>query len=152
MPNNPTLIANPILYDNFVLENVIKSALDTKLDINRFMTADYSLAENPGMVKKVHKYSITADSDVDDLERGQPPFHPGSPDKANALHFTGPKGACSLGEELGGGSSEPPTTPHGYQPSRCSLEGFLEEEMLKVLPSWSSPGRPGFQLSKVGLC
>lgn len=38
------------------------------------------------------------------------------------------------------------------QPSRCSLEGFLEEEMLKVLPSWSSPGRPGFQLSEVGLC
>lgn len=75
MPNNPTLIANPILYDNFVLENVIKSALDTKLDINRFMTADYSLAENPGMVKKVHKYSITADSDVDDLERGQTNSH-----------------------------------------------------------------------------
>ena len=27
-------------YDNFVLENKIKSILDTKLDFNRFMTPD----------------------------------------------------------------------------------------------------------------
>ena len=38
------------------------------------------------------------------------------------------------------------------QPSRCNPEGFMEEEMLKALSSWSSPGRPGSQLSKVDLC
>lgn len=56
-------------YDNSVLEEQIKSTLDTKLDINRFMTADYELSENPGMVKKIHKY--VASGEVDDLERGE---------------------------------------------------------------------------------
>ena len=58
------------MYDNFVLENQVKSALDTKLDINRFITADYSLVENPGMVKKVHRYHIADGSDVEELARG----------------------------------------------------------------------------------
>ena len=58
-------------YDNFVLENAIKSALDTKLDINRFLTPDYDLVENAGMTKKIHRYVITDDSDVDDLARGE---------------------------------------------------------------------------------
>lgn len=57
-------------YNNFVLENQIKSSLDTKLDVNRFMTPDYDLAENAGMTKKVHRYSVTADSEVDELARG----------------------------------------------------------------------------------
>lgn len=57
-------------YDNFVLAEQIKSSLDTKLDINRFLTADYSLAEAPGMVKKIHKYSVV-NGVVDDLDRGQ---------------------------------------------------------------------------------
>ena len=57
-------------YDNFVLAETIKSSLDTKLDINRFLTADYSLAEAPGMVKKIHKYSVE-NGVVDDLSRGQ---------------------------------------------------------------------------------
>ena len=39
-------------YDNFVLAEEIKSILDTKLDMNRFLTVDYSLAEAPGMKKK----------------------------------------------------------------------------------------------------
>lgn len=57
-------------YDNFVLAEQIKSSLDTKLDINRFMVADYSLSEAPGMVKKIHKYSVV-NGVVDDLDRGQ---------------------------------------------------------------------------------
>ena len=55
-------------YDNFVLENKIKSILDTKLDMNRFMTPDYDLVEEPGMTKKIHKYIGTGE--VEDLERG----------------------------------------------------------------------------------
>ena len=58
-------------YDNFVLENQIKSSLDTKLDVNRFMTPDYDLVENAGMTKKVHRYTVTDDSAVDEnLARG----------------------------------------------------------------------------------
>lgn len=30
-------------YDNFVLANKIESTLSTKLDVNRFMTANYEL-------------------------------------------------------------------------------------------------------------
>ena len=56
-------------YDNFVLENKIKSILDTKLDMNRFMTPDYSLVEEPGMIKKIHRYTGTGE--VEDLERGE---------------------------------------------------------------------------------
>ena len=62
-------------YDNFVLAEQIKSALDTKLNVNRFMTADTSLAENPGMTKKIHKYTIAEGSDVDDLNRGEGNSH-----------------------------------------------------------------------------
>ena len=56
-------------YNNFVLAEQIKSSLDTKLDISRFVTPDYQLSENPGMTKKIHKYTITAGSAVDDLGR-----------------------------------------------------------------------------------
>ena len=56
-------------YDNFVLENKIKSILDTKLDMNRFMTPDYSLVEEPGMIKKIHRYTGTGE--VEDLARGE---------------------------------------------------------------------------------
>lgn len=62
-------------YDNFVLAEQIKSALDTKLDVNRFMTPDYQLSEEAGMTKKIHKYSITDDSAVDDLARGEGNSH-----------------------------------------------------------------------------
>lgn len=56
-------------YDNFVLENKIDSILSTKMDVNRFMTPDYSLAENPGMIKKVHKY--VGSGNAEDLARGE---------------------------------------------------------------------------------
>lgn len=60
-------------YDNFVLENKIESILSTKLDMNQFMTADYQLTENPGMLKKIHKYK--ASGEVDDLDRGDGNSH-----------------------------------------------------------------------------
>lgn len=55
-------------YDNEVIENKIESILTTKLDMNRFLTADYSLTVNPGMSMVVHTYTGTGT--VDDLSRG----------------------------------------------------------------------------------
>lgn len=55
-------------YPNVVLENKIKSILTTKLDINRFLTADYSLEGTPGLTKKVHIYTGTGSAEV--LARG----------------------------------------------------------------------------------
>ena len=60
-------------YSNFVLENKIKSILTTKLDMNRFMTPDYSLEGEPGMIKKIHRYTGTGV--VDDLARGEGNSH-----------------------------------------------------------------------------
>lgn len=58
-----------VVYDNFVLENKIEDFLTTKVDLNNYITADYSLSENPGMVKKVHVY--TATGDVEDCAMGE---------------------------------------------------------------------------------
>ena len=62
-------------YSNEVIADTIKSSLSTKLDINRFMTPDYSLSENLGMKKKIHKYTIADGSQVDDLSRGADNTH-----------------------------------------------------------------------------
>ena len=56
------------IYQNFVLENKIEDMLNTHLNIASFLTADYSLTENAGMIKKIHKY--TATGDVEDLAMG----------------------------------------------------------------------------------
>lgn len=56
-------------YDNSVLQEQIESIISTKLDLNRFMTADYSLELAPGMVVKIHKYTGTGE--VEDLARGE---------------------------------------------------------------------------------
>lgn len=57
------------IYDNFVLENRIEDMLSTNVDMNNYLTADYSLSENAGMVKKIHKYVATGD--VQELSMGQ---------------------------------------------------------------------------------
>ena len=56
-------------YDNFVLDNKIKSILSTKLDMNRFLTTDYSLTQDEGMVKKIHRYVPSGNVQV--LDRGE---------------------------------------------------------------------------------
>jgi len=56
------------LYSNFVLENKFESVLKTKLDLMNYLTADYSLQANPGMIKKVHTYKPTGS--VEDLSQG----------------------------------------------------------------------------------
>ena len=53
------------VYSNFVLENRLESLLETKVNISNYVTPDYSLTENPGMIKKIHKYKATGS--VEDL-------------------------------------------------------------------------------------
>ena len=60
MPNVP--------YENFVLENKYESILLTKVDLANYLTADYSLSENAGMKKTIHKYKATGS--VEDLAQG----------------------------------------------------------------------------------
>ena len=57
MANNP--------YNNFVLEDIFESPLTTKVDMANYLTADYSLSENAGMKKTIHKYKATGS--VEDL-------------------------------------------------------------------------------------
>lgn len=55
-------------YENIVLENKYNSILDTKIDMNAYLTADRSLSESAGMVKRVNTY--TASGSVEDLAKG----------------------------------------------------------------------------------
>lgn len=55
-------------YDNFVLENKIEDLLTTGIDINAYITSDYSLTEDAGMKKVINVY--TATGNVEDLEMG----------------------------------------------------------------------------------
>ena len=55
-------------FNNEVVEKLLESKLATKLDVNRFMTPDYSLTENEGMIKKIRSY--TWNGEAEDLERG----------------------------------------------------------------------------------
>ena len=57
------------IYDNAVLENRIEDILLTNVDLNNYVTTDQSLSENPGMIKKIHKY--IASGDVEDLNVGE---------------------------------------------------------------------------------
>ena len=56
------------VYENFVLENKIDDMLTTQIDMNAYLTPDYSLTENAGMKKIVHVYSATGN--VQDLAMG----------------------------------------------------------------------------------
>lgn len=56
------------IYENFVLENKIEDLLTTGIDMNAYMTADYSLSENAGMKKVINVY--TATGNVEDLAMG----------------------------------------------------------------------------------
>lgn len=56
------------IYQNFVLENKIEDLLTTSIDMNAYMTADYSLTESAGMKKVINTY--TASGNVEDLAMG----------------------------------------------------------------------------------
>lgn len=60
-------MANTI-YHNAVLENKYTSVLNTKLDLQNYMTVDDSLMQEAGMVKKVITKTVTGD--VEDLAQG----------------------------------------------------------------------------------
>lgn len=60
--------ANIEVFDNAVLETKLENDLITRMDMNQFITMDYSLAEAPGMVKKVRVYKGTGV--VEDLAMG----------------------------------------------------------------------------------
>jgi len=60
--------ANIKVFDNFVLETKLENQLITALNMNQFITMDYSLAEAPGMVKKIRTYQGTGA--VEDLAMG----------------------------------------------------------------------------------
>ena len=62
--------AKHVLYENFVLENKINEMLITKLDMNQFMTPDYSLTENAGMKKIINKYDATGDAEYLNMGEG----------------------------------------------------------------------------------
>jgi hypothetical protein len=58
-----------VIYDNKVLESKIENLLTTNIDMNNYMTIDYSLAEAAGMTKVVNTY--TATGSVEDLGMGE---------------------------------------------------------------------------------
>lgn len=56
------------VFDNEVLEQKLENNLITALDMNQFITMDYSMVEEPGMVKKIRRYNGTGA--VEDLAMG----------------------------------------------------------------------------------
>lgn len=62
-------MAGNVLYPNAVIEKRYESILSTKLDLQRFMNVDYSLAENSGMKKTI--VTKTVSGDVEDLDMGE---------------------------------------------------------------------------------
>lgn len=60
--------ANIKTFDNSVLEVKLENQLITALNMNQFITMDYSLTEQPGMVKKIRTYVGTGN--VEDLAMG----------------------------------------------------------------------------------
>ena len=62
-------MANHKVYENFVLENKIEDMLITGVDMNAYMTTDYSLTEEAGMKKVIHVYNATGN--VQELGMGE---------------------------------------------------------------------------------
>ena len=60
---------NIMVFDNEVLEQKLQNDLITRLDMNQFITMDYSLVEQPGMIKKIRVYKGTGA--VEDLAMGE---------------------------------------------------------------------------------
>lgn len=56
-------------FDNEVLANMLEDQLITSLDMNQFITTDYSMTEAPGMVKRIRKYTGTGN--VQELDMGE---------------------------------------------------------------------------------
>ena len=61
------------VFDNEVLETKLENQLITALNMNQFITMDYSLTEAPGMVKRIRTYVGTGQ--VDDVDMGDGNTH-----------------------------------------------------------------------------
>lgn len=57
-----------VIFPDVVIEKRFESILNTKLDLQKFLSVDYDLAENSGMKKKIVKKTVTGD--VEDLAMG----------------------------------------------------------------------------------
>lgn len=68
MPNRYDTTAIKV-FPNEVLEVKLENQLTTQLDMNQFITTDYSLTATPGMSIKIRKY--VGNGDVEDVGMGQ---------------------------------------------------------------------------------
>ena len=68
--NSAGSTAKHVLYENIVLENKMEDMLITALDMNQFLTPDYSLAENAGMKKVINRYNAEGDAEYLDMGQG----------------------------------------------------------------------------------
>jgi len=57
-----------LVFDNKILEEKLEEQLITALDMNQFITTDYSLSAQPGMKIEIHTYH--GSGDVEDLDMG----------------------------------------------------------------------------------
>lgn len=57
-------MANHTLYENFVLENKVNSLLNTKLQVQNFMTIDEDLKAEAGTIKKINVYSYEGSAEA----------------------------------------------------------------------------------------
>lgn len=56
-------------FDHEVVEVLFENQLATRMNMEQFAHADYSLTENPGMKKKIRKYS--GNGSVEELAMGE---------------------------------------------------------------------------------
>lgn len=62
--------AKHLLYENEVLESILENKVITALDMNAFLTTDYSLSQEPGMKKVINKYSAAGSAETLDMLEG----------------------------------------------------------------------------------
>ena len=60
---------NILVFENEILKEKLEEQLITALDMNQFITTDYSLSAQPGMKIEIHTYHGTGD--VEDLDMGE---------------------------------------------------------------------------------
>lgn len=61
--------ANILVFENEILQEKLEEQLITALDMNQFITTDYSLTAQPGMKIEIHTYHGTGD--VEDVDMGE---------------------------------------------------------------------------------
>ena len=62
--------ANILVFENEILQEKLEEQLITALDMNQFITTDYSLAAQPGMKIEIHTYHGTGDVEDVDMTEG----------------------------------------------------------------------------------